>query len=237
MMQKGFQHILVPSYPTLDAEAAVERAAKWSNGDPVEIQVVHMLNPFLQVKAKVFPTTAGAQPHHQWIEKQRQLTKATINSCEQKGESVTAAICSSVTQYHPDLVVLPANKKWWPFNGYLSAARLATTTGVPVLQLKGSNKKTTSIVVPVLDGVRSATLEQISVISKKNEVDVHLVSYKRQAANRDEDLAPLGALQAYQWLKSYVKCPVEFSRVSGTSETKAVINYLHQLQNDVLLLR
>jgi hypothetical protein len=236
-MRKGFQHILVPVYPTLDAESAVKKATEWSNEEQAEIQLVNMPHLLSQFKASLFGSVAAARLQERWIEKLQQLTTANINCYHHTGENSGSAILSSIALYQPDLVVMAANRTWWPLADLLSAARVATTAGVPVLQLKRGHKKTTSIVVPVKQGVHNKTLEQISVISKKNEVDVHLVAYKQEAATSNEEIAPMGALQAYQWLKSYVKCPVEFSRVTGTSETKAVIDYLHRLKNDVLLLR
>ena len=232
-MQRGFQHILVPVYPTLDAEPAVKKAAEWCNEKQAEVQVLNMLSPFAQLKAKVF--RSGNLVQQEWISKLQQRSQASIKMYDCESESLPAAIANSVAQHQPDLVVIPAQKKWWPFSDLSLPAALANSTGVPVLKLKRSSSST-SIVVPVQQSVTSKTLEQISLVSKKSDVDVHLVSYQHKQGKGDE-LAPVGVLQAYQWLKSYVKCPVEFSKVSGTCETKAVINYLLQLNNDVLLLR
>ena len=234
-MQKGFQHILVPVCSTLHAELAIQRAAEWSDPEDAEIQVVDMQNKFDSFKAKLFPhQTLTRLVSEKWIQKYSLGIKAKF-TCGAQVRNIADFIVSTTNIHKVDLVVIGANKPWWPFSNKGFTARLASSTGVPVLRLKRTSCRTTSIVVPTHHGVDNRLLTTISAISRRCPVEVHLVSYHGEG--QKGEMSSLPVLQAYQWLKTYVKCPVEFSLVSGASKAKAVDNYMSHLHNDVLLLQ
>ncbi|WP_207491571.1 universal stress protein [Aridibaculum aurantiacum] len=233
-MQGGFKKILIPVHWSLLHKVAVQRALEWADATASQIILAEMHDPFFDIKAKLFK---WQQPEVRKYETGLKNSNTTFSTSYSKYYTTAEAIANKAREDKADLVVIPENKFWWPStsNGFLE--RIASAAGVPVLKVKTKATRTTSVVVPVQHDVQGNLLEQVSAISRRNPVDVHLVSFNENKDTEQDDFAPLGALQAYQWLKSYVRCPVAFSRVKGASEAKAVNNYLHHLQSDVLLLQ
>lgn len=236
-MPRGFCNILVPVLPFGNAEEALRRATEWLHHPQATIVVLSGLSKLQKLKAIIFsPRKTREQKTPNWVADVRQPGIA-ISYQVVEGQTSAEALISKAGNHQADLIVLPAQRKLLAFTHSSFPVQVATATGVPVLQLKRKTRGTTSVVVPAQNGVSLEMLEKISTINKKTPVHVHLVAFNLPAKEFDNTAAPLGAMQAYQWLKSNVKCPVEFSSIRADDETTAVNNYVHHLNTDVLLLR
>ena len=236
-MSRGFRNIIVPVYPLVHAAITIQRAIELADDERAVIHVVEVHNHYLALQHNILLTAGFIRKENKnWEQQFRAHTNIQFAAGIVKGTSIPAAIAEKALAEKADIIVMGCNSGWGFIRGKTFASTIATTTGIPVFSAKKNKSNTTSVVVPMQQEVQQGLLEKISVLSKKNKLDVHLVSYREQQPDGQEEGGSLAVLQAYQWLKSYINCPVEYSVVSGGNKIKAVNNYLHQLQNDVVLL-
>jgi hypothetical protein len=155
------------------------------------------------------------------------------------GGTVQKMISETAAMIHPDLIVIGknSNHSWFPFLNKVGSNELVKITGYPVLTVKPGalNNRIRSLVVPIAGEVPSEKMDVIRAIVKNCSLKIHLVTFMGEDTGPDSFSAS-SLLQVYQWLKSYVRCPVEYAVLHGNNKAKALLSYAEKINADVLLV-
>jgi hypothetical protein len=156
-----------------------------------------------------------------------------------RDQQIQKAIINKAKEVNADLVVIGKKKAhpWLPALNTVIPNQISKKSGCAVLTVKqgAMNSKIKTLVVPVTDNVPHHKMDAIQAIGKKFRIKIHLVTFLNDA-HVPEQFSASSLLQIYQWLKTAVHCPVEYTVLHGASKTKAILSYAEKIGADVLLV-
>ena len=148
-------------------------------------------------------------------------------------------IIEAALDLRPDLIVIGKSTPHarWRFFKTLMPAAVAEATNIPVLTAKPGalHNKLKSVVVPVTERIPESKLKTLESLCAKGNVKIHLVTFVNDK-NVPAEFSASTLLQVYQWLKSKLHCPVEYSVIHGTNKAKALLDYAQKNSADLLLV-
>lgn len=235
-MFAAFTNILTPVDFSTTTRVAVNKSMEVANTDGAEIYLLHVL-----------PSACRHQPDV--VDEKRAALLALIQEIDKPehvkiscvlefSDDVAMAITDNARSIHADLIVVgKASGHWLPFFNTVSAGELASVTGCPVLTVKPGalNARMKTVVVPVGDTVPHEKMRAVAALCRNQSLKIHLVTFLN-GDNGANDYAASTLLQVYQWLKTTLKCQVEYAVLQGGQKARMLLNYANRVDADLLLL-
>lgn len=238
-MVAAFKTGLIPVDFSINTEVAIAKAVSLLDGEKVVIHLLHVLPSF---------SFSGSSSDYEDCEKKLQQWKASIEEASQdvtvqwhirKAGSVQKAISQTAMELQPDLVVIGQSGTHTGFSFFrpVLPITLSTATGIPVLTVKPGalHRQTKTVVIPVADALPENKLQTLELLCRKGRLNVHLVTFVNENSVASEFSASV-LLQMYQWLKSRLRCPVDYAVVHGTNKAKALLQYTEKMNADILVV-
>lgn len=249
-MPESFSNILVPVDFTLNTEVAIRKAVEL--GD--ESSTIHLLHVqkapgifsvfpacVLARAASLYASKDAAKAGLLQLERQvREMSPGTrIKLKLVSGRPLRQALLRQAKKTGADLVVLGRSSciSWWPLLHTSLAHELASEAGCAVLTVKPGalNNRIRTVVVPISGQVPMNKMKALKALCRKGRLNIHLVAFAQ------EDEAPLSAtssslLNVYQWLKTSIRCPVEYAVLKGENKARALLRYAAKTDADILLV-
>jgi hypothetical protein len=72
----------------------------------------------------------------------------------------------------------------------------------------------------------------LELLCNRGKLKVHLITF----GNGQHYQTASALLHVYQWIRSSVKCPVEYSLVYGYNKGRSILDYAEKVNADVLLV-
>jgi nucleotide-binding universal stress UspA family protein len=239
IMLEAFKTVLVPVDFSVNTEVAVTKAITLIDGEDAVIHLLHVLQPF------AFSNNTGSYAD---CEKKLQQWKGSIEECHSGVQvqvhititgPVQRSICQAATELRPDLIVIgqSATHSGFAFFRPVLPMALATATGIPVLTVKPGalHNRTKTVVVPVADALPESKMQALELLCRKGKPNIHLVTFVSEG-NATPEFSASVLLQMYQWLKSRLRCPVDYAVVHGTNKAKAILQYAEKMNADILVV-
>lgn len=250
-MAVSFKTILVPVDFSENTDVAVKKALELADPDQCVIHLLHVLQlpavAYISVGQTVIENsnraTCEADAKRKLRQWQEAMTDRASNTCVRthlvQGEQIQKAIIRKANELAADLVVIgkKSTHPWLPFRNTVRTCQVARKAGCAVLTVKPGalHHKVKTLVVPVTNQVPLHKLEAIQAIGRNFRIRIHLVTFVNEA-HVPESFSASSLLQVYQWLKTAVQCPVEYTVLHGASKPKAVLLYAEKIDADLLLL-
>lgn len=237
-MVEAFNTVLVPVDFSINTEVAIAKAVSLLDGEEAVIHLLHVFSSF----------SFSGNSRYEDSERKLQQWKASIEDGWQgvsvqwhirKGGSVQKIISQAVKELKPDLVVIGQSATHTGFSFFrpVLPMMLSTATGIPVLTVKPGalHRQTKTVVVPVADALPENKLQALELLCRKGRLNVHLVTFVNENNVAPEFSASV-LLQMYQWLKSRLRCPVDYAVVHGTNKARALLQYTEKMNADILVV-
>ncbi|GAA4730349.1 universal stress protein [Flavisolibacter ginsenosidimutans] len=237
-MHERFQNILIPVDFSLNTEVAVCKAVELIEKEESSICLLHAMPHFLFRNNRKYFTEAERKLA-QWKESiEDGLPNVHVSYRIPKGPA-QKRIIEAARELRPDLIVIGKSMPHarWPFFKTLMPAAVAETTNIPVLTAKPGalHNKLKSVVVPVTERIPENKLKTLESLCARGNVKIHLVTFVDDK-NVPAEFSASTLLQVYQWLKTRLHCPVEYSVIHGANKAKALLNYAQKNGADLLLV-
>lgn len=239
-MLKAFKTILVPVDFTVNTEVAISKTLAMIDREEAVICLLHVL-PSLPFSSPTVAHAASLKKLEEW--------KVAIEECRdgvrvqyelREGSSVQAAIRQAAAALQPDVVVIGQSGTYAGFSLFrgILPMKLALATGLPVLTVKpGSlHSKIKTVVVPVSDTLPESKMQALEVLCRNVKLNIHLITLVDDS-HAPSDFSASTLLQMYQWLKTRLRCPVEYAVVHGGNKAKAILHYAEKMNADILLVQ
>ncbi|MBL7764143.1 MAG: universal stress protein [Chitinophagaceae bacterium] len=247
-MHQYFNSILIPVDLSINTELAVKKGLELADKDTA-IHLLHVQSNDFSFLSKKLKEIIHFNKHrlqvntekclHEWkisIEDSFPLRAFTWNI---SADSIQDAIIKKSMQLNVDLIIIGkhSSHNWFPFLNTVNPSQLAQSTGIPVLTAKpGSlHNKVKKVVVPVSAKSVYDKMEIIVALSKKFPIRVYLAS---MMGSRNEPIGFYASslLELYRWVKTTIRCPVEYTVLKGGNKAKAILNYAEKINADILVL-
>lgn len=247
----SFKNILIPIDLSINTEMLVKKALELADGDTT----IHLL--FVEDNGisglfralKKYMTDEGKFIRKQEIKRKMDVLKIRMEeSCKNikvcnwivVANSVQNSIRDKALQLGVDLIIISKNNNhsWFPFLNRVIPSMLVKKTGIAVLTLTAhaSDNKVRNVVIPIIgnDSVQ-LKMDMISNLCKKFKLNIHLLTFTR-GNDDNNDLNVSSFLQAYQCLKLYNNCNLEYAVLYGDNKAKAILKYAEKIQADILIV-
>ncbi len=246
-MADSFKNILIPVDFSINTEVAVKKALEMADKN-ANLHLLHIKQCHLLKLRGLLGKKTGIERNHTSIEKKLEEWKWTIEESNENikvniwvfdGGTVQDGIEKKALQLAADLIVLGKNAHhpWFPFLNTVVPNQIASLTGIPVLTVKPGcmHNKIRKIVLPIAYTPIFEKLEVISMLCKKYQVKIYLVTFKVESREASEqNISSL--LKVYQLLKTLVNCEVEYGVLNGSNMARAILDFALQINADILLV-
>lgn len=249
-MSYSFRKILVPVDFSINTEVALEKALEMAD----KFASLHLLHvqtyPSPDITSAMYGYVMNSVDEDQEIilmEKLRTLKKQVAilqpdletSFSVAKGDSVQKAIEETAKEMDADLIVIGrnSNHSWLPFLNTVLPNSIAKHSGVAVLTVKPGaiHNKIKTMIVPITSDADKQKTEIISAICRKFRVKVYLVTFMNNE-NKPVDFNASSLLKVYQWLRTTLHCPVEYTVLHGHNKAKEILDYAKKIDADILLV-
>jgi nucleotide-binding universal stress UspA family protein len=237
-MLHAFKNILVPVDFTLNTEVAVTKALEVVDKDESFIHLLHVVKQASFSGKNILPEVG--EKLNKWKESIEEYNPATTVCCWiKKSHSIQKTIKEASYELHCDMIVIgqSSSHSWLPVLNTVLPMQLAELTGIPVLTVKPGalHNKMRTVVVPITEDITDIKLNALEILCRKGKLNVHLVAMMDDNNLPLDDSASM-LLQVYQWLKTKLHCPIEYSVISGANKAKAILKYVQKCNADILLV-
>jgi nucleotide-binding universal stress UspA family protein len=237
-MLQFLKNILVPVDFSVNTEVAVNKTLELIGQEEACIHLLH-------VNKAGHPSTKDAHPEQEEKLNQWKQTiedyhpSVTVRWWIEQNRSVQTAIKQKAKEINADLIVIGQTSAHYllPLLKTVLPMRLASSTQIPVLTVKPGalGNRTKTVVVPIADEIPAIKLDALELLCKKTRLNIHLVTFVDEK-NIPSEFSASSLLQVFQWLKSKLRCPVEYAVVHGTNKAKAILQYAEKKDADILLV-
>jgi nucleotide-binding universal stress UspA family protein len=245
-MSTTFHNILVPVDFSINTEVAVKKAIELADPHYSRISLLHVWNMVVPSPDRHQAKGGGKDPaklQEKLVQWSRRINDAlpgmNVPCLFESGASIQTTICNKALDLHTDLIVIGQHSShyWLPFLNTVVPSEVATQAGCAVLTVKPGalHNRIRTLVVPVTDHLPQIKMEAISALCKKNKLKVHLVTFMDDE-NQPLDFSASSLLQVYQWLRTTLHCPAEYTVLHGSNRAKAILAYSEKVNADILLL-
>ncbi|HET7898884.1 MAG TPA: universal stress protein, partial [Flavisolibacter sp.] len=234
-MLKTFKIVLIPVDFSVNTEVAVARALNLIGQDDATIYLLHVFRtfPFLNNTAAYSDCVKKLEEWKASLEEGRK--KITVHSRLLESSSVQSGIRATADELRPDVIVIGQSGVHSHLLSLrkVSPMKLAKATGIPVLTAKPGSMphKTKTVIVPVSDTLPASKMQALEVLCQHTKLNIHLITLVNDRSTPSEFSAST-LLQMYQWLKTSLRCPVEYAVVHGSNKAKAILQYAEKTGAD-----
>jgi len=250
-MPTSFKTILVPVDFSDNTDLAVNKAVALADPDNCTIHLLHVTHlpasrsiPFIFIDQddveRIASDAEAVKKLKQWkmvleeigLHIQVQLHLVYTASVEE-------AIIRMAKETQADLVLIGKSNAHplFPFLNTISPNRISRRADCAVFVAKRGalHRIIKTLVVPVTDKLPERKMELVQALCKSLRIRIHLVTFVK-SAQEPEPFSASSLLQVYKWLKTSLRCPVEYAVLHGNSKTKALLAYAETVGADVLLV-
>lgn len=236
-MASAFNIILVPVDFTVNTEVAVKKALDLAAPGQTMIYLLHILTGSTDSDGAKLIAEQKMEAWKMMISDSGEGIKA--RSVIVSGNNIQADIISRIMSIQPDLVIVgkTSHHNWMPFLNRLNPSEISGKAAVAVLTVRPGcmNNSIRTVVVPVDDQLPLGKMEILSTLCKKQRLKIHLVSFSRGGKFPDRTIAT-ALLNVYQWIRTVVRCPVEYAVLQGMNKPRTLLSYAEKINADTLLL-
>jgi hypothetical protein len=154
-------------------------------------------------------------------------------------DSVQNGIEKFSRKIKPDLIVIGKhrNHTWSLFTEKVICSRLVSHTGFAVLTVKpGSfHNRTRKLIVPMETHMPEEKMKMIVGISRMYRLKIYLLSFM-PSGHGDVSFHAASLLNTYRWLRSSIRCPVEYVVLNQSNRSKSLLEYTRKVQGNILLV-
>jgi nucleotide-binding universal stress UspA family protein len=156
-----------------------------------------------------------------------------------KDTSVKKAIIDKARDTEADLIILGRNYKATrlPFFNQVLPIHLAKEAPCAVLTVAPKDVCGTikTVVVPMIGDATYNKMGVIAALSSNSKLNVHLVMFTDTSKHQPES-APSSLLLIYQWLKTSLRCQVQYNVLRTHNKAEATLTYARSVNADVILI-
>ncbi|MFL5772573.1 MAG: universal stress protein [Flavisolibacter sp.] len=234
MLQSTFQTILVPVDFSINTDVAVKKTLEIIDTNSSTVHLLHVVKSGL------------TQEFLLNIEKKLNEWRSTIEEsfpgisvfCEiERSLHVQHCIHQTAKRIHADLVVIGkrSSHTWLPLWSSVQPMKIPEITGIPVLSVKPGalHNRIRTVVVPIADEMPRNKMAALEVLCKRQNLHVHLITFNN---NQDCSGSTSALLKVFKWLKSTMKCQVEYSLLQGYCSARSILEYAETVKADILLV-
>lgn len=246
-MADSFKNILIPVDFSINTEVAIKKALEMADKNAT-LHLLHVKKYQFFKPAELMGREIGTEKNYISIEKKLEEWKWTIEDDNENVKvhiwvlddgTVQDEIEKAAVQLAVDLIVLGKNAHhmWFPFLNTVVPNQIAGYTGIPVLTVKPGciNNKIRKVILPVSCKPIFEKLEVISMLCRKYQVKIYLVTFNVESREASEqNISSL--LKVYQSLKTLVNCEVEYGVLNGRNMARAILDFALQINADILLV-
>ncbi|OLY91427.1 Nucleotide-binding universal stress protein, UspA family [Cnuella takakiae] len=237
-MKFAFNNILVPVDFTINTEVAVAKALALADTEGGLLHLLHVRKNKVGIAAPVKENELAATLEQWQHELETYQPGLRVRWWIAHADSITSGIVHHAVSHGCDLVVVGKNRKdhWFRFTDTIVPRRVAAQTGIPVLTARPGalQTKVRTIVVPVSETLPLSKMAALSLLCTRMHPTIHLVAFGTNAAVSTENAASL--LQVYQWVRSHLRCPVEYALLDGSLRSRSLLRYTQKVDADLLLV-
>ncbi|MEO7523015.1 MAG: universal stress protein [Ferruginibacter sp.] len=244
-MSFSFKKILIPVDFTINTKVAIKKAIELADaGTEIHLFYVQAGNIFeriLKTKSKYYNDSSHQQTRKKLLELKQSIKEIssdiTVSFSISICNSIQKCIEEKITQLNFDLVIIGKNTRHssLPFLNTVTPNEVAKNTGVTVLTAKpGSiHSSIRTMVVPITTDITHFKEEIITTISRKFKVKIYLVTFGDE---NQMNLHTSSLIRVYHWIKTSLRCQVEYTVLRGDNKAKAILRYAEMLNADILLV-
>jgi nucleotide-binding universal stress UspA family protein len=244
-MHQLFRTILIPVDFTVNTEIAINKALEMANPDGASMHLLHIVKPSMAIIGlgmglRREKDVDAETKLHQWTESIEEVHHGIrVSWSIDSGSSIQQVIIDRSMELHPDLIVLgkQSSHSWMPMLNTVVPSAIAKETGCAVLTVKpGSlHNKVRKVVVAINDDIAAPKMEAIAALCRSNRIQIFLVTFVN-GAHVPQDFSAASLLTVYQWLKTVLRCQVEYAVLHGNNRAKAILEFAEKMRADMLLL-
>lgn len=169
---------------------------------------------------------------------QRHTPDIEVNICVACDSNVLQCIAIKARRIRADLIVIGRQVTHFrlPFLNRVSSFSVARKSNCAVLSAKPGalNTEIKNVVVPIRESLSASKLNALRVLCRKRGVRVFLIFFLNRHAD-SESFSNKYFLPLYQWLKTSLNCPVEYSVLPGRPRTGIILRFAENWDADLLL--
>lgn len=250
-MNACFETIIVPVDFSRHTDAALKKAVALSSSS----STIHLL--YVQPHSDSLPLFAGALllsgmgflkscTEEAW-NGLRGLQKKILDEKPEvqvrlsvvKDGLVKNAILHKARSEAADLIIIGKSdhRSWLSFLNPPLPVQLAKEAPCAVLTVAPNVSEPTikTVLVPVIKNVTYNTMGVIAALSKKSALRVHLIMFTEDEHHAAET-APAALLRVYQWVKTTLRCQVQYKALPAHRKTAAMRQYAETVHADVIVV-
>jgi hypothetical protein len=234
MMHPSFHTILVPVDFSINTEVAVKKTLEIIDPGSSAVHLLHVARPGLKGNSLL----SIEKKLNQWRTTIEETFPETSVFCDiEKTLNIQQCIQETGKKIMADLVVIGKNSKqtWFPLWSSIQPVKITDETGIPVLSVKPGalHNRIRTVVVPIADEVPRNKMAALEILCKRGNLHVHLITF-----NNGQELSgsTSALLKVFKWLKSSMKCYVEYSLLHGYCRAKSILEYAEKVNADILLV-
>jgi hypothetical protein len=236
MISAGFTHILIPVDLSKNSEVAIKKGIKLAQ-EGATISLLHIRREKMPLQKK--PAFEAETEMNEWKEFiERTTTGIRVNIWISPTAIVQKTITDFSNQLKADLIIIVKQRVhyYFPFLDTVSPGDLVKKCGCAVLTVKPGavEKEIRTILVYIGCSTRVSKMEALKTICRKFKVRIYFVVFNDKEFS--EPFSPSGFLQTYQWLKSFLHCPVEYTILDNRNKATALFNYGRTVNADMILI-
>jgi nucleotide-binding universal stress UspA family protein len=235
MTQRSFKIILIPVDFSVNTEVAVSKAMEIIDPEGSKIHLLHIVKPSIPESAISFIE----QKLLQWktsIEETSPNPAVTFQGL--RSSHLQQCIQDTASEIEADLIVIgkSSHHKWLPVFNTVLPMKIPEQTGIPVLTVKPGalHNRIRIVVVPVTDKLPRNKMTALEILGRRGNLHIHLITFHDSQYNIPQSSSVL--LKVFQWLKSSMKCKVEYRLLHGHCNAKSILEYAEMVHADVLLV-
>jgi hypothetical protein len=236
MNSPGFTHILIPIDLSINSGVAIKKGIEMANEGAV-ISLLHIVREKMPLQgSKNTNVSSKMDGWKQFIE--AEIPGIQVNVFITPTARVQETIATYSNKLKADLVIIVKQKVhyYFPFLDTVSPGELVRRCGCAVFTVKADmvEKEIRTIVVYIGSSTRVSKMEALKSICRKFKVKIYFVVFNDKEFS--EPFSPAGFIQIYQWLKSFLRCPIEYAILDHHNKASALLSYGQQVNADMLLI-
>lgn len=236
-MDARFDTILVPVDFSAATDGAVEMALELSDSK----STLHLLH--VQIRAVGLFKNRDNEHHTALMDIKNKIHEKKpslqVNLALAQDASVKKAIINKAVETETDLIILSRNYKasWPAFFSPALPVQLAKEAPCAVLTAApnvvcGAAK---TVIVPLIGEATYNKMGVIAALANNRKLDVHLVAFTGAGDNSPES-APSSLLRIYRWLKTALRCQVQYKVLPARNKAEATLTYAGSVNADIILI-
>jgi nucleotide-binding universal stress UspA family protein len=235
MISQGFTHILIPIEFSSKAETAIRKGIEMAQ-EGTTITLLHIDQRQQRIAAKHRRDVYSRMK--EWKQTILDSAMVNVNICIAESRRIQKTIAEYSNSLKADLIIIGKQNThiYLPFLNTVSPGELVKQCNCAVLTVRPGTveNKIRTIVVYLGSSTRVSKMETLKSICSKFKVKIHLVVFNDKEFS--DPFEPSGFLQMYQWLKSFLHCPVEYTILDNRNKASALLEFGRKVNADILLI-